>query len=131
MPGGATASGGRCAGRPVAAVPLPGVMWGYGSKVVETENDSEFITAAEAFNAPIYKSMEDHPMWKIDPKYEPIKESGKYGHLYGWPAPGDEKSQQVTNSFIIPNMFAKAVTGTSTKDAMLWAEAEIKRIYDG
>jgi multiple sugar transport system substrate-binding protein len=95
------------------------------------ENYSEFIMAAEAFNAPVYKGMEDHPVWKLDPKYEPIKESGKYGHLYGWPAPGDEKSQQVTNSFIIPNMFAKAVTGVSTKEAMAWAEAEIKRIYAG
>jgi multiple sugar transport system substrate-binding protein len=94
-----------------------------------TENYSEFIMAGEAFNAPVYKSMEDHPAWKIDPKYEPIKESGKYGHLYGWPAPGDEKSQQVTNSFVIPNMFAKAVTGVSTTEAMTWAEGEIKRMY--
>jgi multiple sugar transport system substrate-binding protein len=96
-----------------------------------TENYSEFVLAGESFNAPVYKSMEDHPAWKIDPKYEPIKESGKYGHLYGWPAPGDEKSQQVTNSFIIPNMFAKAVTGNSVKEAMAWAEGEIKRIYGG
>lgn len=97
----------------------------------DTETYSEFVMVSEAFNAPVFKGMEDHPVWKVDPKYEPIKESGKYGHLYGWPAPGDEKSQQMTNSFIIPNMFAKAVTGTSTKDAMLWAEAEIKRIYEG
>jgi multiple sugar transport system substrate-binding protein len=96
-----------------------------------TENYSQFIMASECFNAPVYKSMEDHPAWKIDPKYEPIKESGKYGHLYGWPAPGDEKSQQVTNSFIIPNMFAKAVTGVSPREAMAWAEGEIKRIYGG
>jgi multiple sugar transport system substrate-binding protein len=96
-----------------------------------TENYSEFIMAGESFNAPVYKSMEDHPAWKIDPKYEPIKEGGQYGHLYGWPAPGDEKSQQVTNSFVIPNMFAKAVTGTSTKEAIAWAEGEIKRIYGG
>lgn len=97
----------------------------------DTEHYSEFILAGESFNAPVYKSMEDHPAWRIDPKYEPIKESGKYGHLYGWPAPGDEKSQQVTNSFIIPNMFAKAVTGVSTKEAMAWAEGEIRRIYGG
>jgi disulfide oxidoreductase YuzD len=36
----------------------------------------------------------------------------------------------VTNSFIIPIMFAKAVGGSTTKDAMEWAEAEIKRIYN-
>jgi multiple sugar transport system substrate-binding protein len=96
-----------------------------------TENYSEFIMASECFNAPVYRSMENHPAWRADPKYEPIKESGQYGHLYGWPAPGDERSQQVTYSFVIPNMFAKAVTGASTKEAMAWAEGEIRRIYGG
>jgi multiple sugar transport system substrate-binding protein len=96
-----------------------------------TENYSQFIMASECFNAPVYKSMEDHPAWTTDPKYEPIKESGKYGHLYGWPAPGDEKSQHVTYAFVIPNMFAKAIMGASTKEAINWAEAEIRRIYGG
>ena len=94
-----------------------------------TEHYSEFILASECFNAPVYKNMEDHPAWKTDPKYDPIKESGKYGHLYGWPAPGDEKSQQVTYAFVIPNMFAKAVTGATTQEAIAWAEGEVKRIY--
>jgi multiple sugar transport system substrate-binding protein len=93
------------------------------------DNYLEFIIASECFNAPVYKSMEAHSAWKTDPKYEPIKESGKYGHLYGWPAPGDEKSQQVTYAFVIPNMFAKAVTGVPTKEAIIWAEGEIRRIY--
>jgi multiple sugar transport system substrate-binding protein len=93
------------------------------------ENYSDFISASECFNAPVYKSMEDHPAWKTDAKYEAIKESGKFGHLYGWPAPGDEKSQQVTYAFVIPNMFAKAVTSASTNEAIAWAEGEIRRIY--
>ena len=32
---------------------------------------------------------------------------------------------------ILPNMIAKAVTGTSTKEAMAWAEKEMKRIIAG
>lgn len=95
----------------------------------EQEIYNGYVNAAQAFDAPVFKSMEDHPVWAIDPKYEPIKRSAQYGHLYGWPAPGDERSQQVTNSFIIPIMFAKAVGGTPTKEAMAWAEMEIKRIY--
>jgi multiple sugar transport system substrate-binding protein len=87
--------------------------------------------ASECFNAPVYKSMEDHSAWETDPKYEPIKEGGQFGHLYGWPAPGDEKSQQVTSAFVVPNMFAKAVTGAPTKEVMAWAEGEIRRIYAG
>jgi multiple sugar transport system substrate-binding protein len=95
----------------------------------DQENYNEYVNAAQAFDAPVFKSMEDHPVWAIDPKYKAIKESTQYGHLYGWPAPGDERSQQVTNSYIIPIMFAKAVGGSSTAEAMAWAEAEIKRIY--
>ena len=49
-------------------------------------------------------------------------------HPYGWPAPPDEGTQLITDSYIIPNMFAKVVTNASTpKDAMKWAETEIKR----
>jgi multiple sugar transport system substrate-binding protein len=95
----------------------------------DQENYNEYVNAAQAFDAPVFKSLEDHPIWAIDPKYKPIKESSQYGHLYGWPAPGDERSQQVNNSYIIPIMFAKAVGGSTTKEAMEWAETEIKRIY--
>jgi hypothetical protein len=35
----------------------------------------------------------------------------------------------VTYAFVIPNMFAKAVTGAPTKEAITWAEGEIRRIY--
>ncbi len=95
----------------------------------EKESYDEYVNAAQAFDAPVFQSMEDHPVWTIDPKYEPIKASAPFGHLYGWPAPGDARSQQVSNSYIIAIMFAKAVQGTSTQEVMAWAEEEIKRIY--
>ena len=41
-----------------------------------------------------------------------------------WPAPPSDKVQRITNEFILPNMIAKAVTGTSTKDAIAWAEVD-------
>ena len=42
-----------------------------------------------------------------------------------------DKVQLITNSYILPNMIAKAVTGTATKDAIVWAENEMKRILAG
>jgi hypothetical protein len=39
--------------------------------------------------------------------------------------------QLITNSFIMPNMIAKAVTGTSTKDSLAWAENEMKKVMAG
>ena len=52
-------------------------------------------------------------------------------HCYGWPAPPSDKVQLITNSFIMPNMIAKAVTGTATKDAIVWAENEMKKVMAG
>ena len=50
---------------------------------------------------------------------------------YGWPAPPSDKIERITNEFILPNMIAKAVTGTSTKEAVVWGEKELKRILAG
>ncbi len=52
-------------------------------------------------------------------------------HCYGWPAPPSDKIQLITNSFILPNMIAKAVTGTSTKEAIAWGANEMKKILAG
>jgi hypothetical protein len=53
----------------------------------------------------------------------------QYSHLYGWPAPPDERIQLITNSYVIPNMVARVVTkAAKPKEAMVWAEAEIKRL---
>jgi len=88
----------------------------------------EWIMSGDNYNHPTWRDMETHAVWDLDPKYKPLKSMIQYSHLYGWPAPPDEKLQVVTNSYIIPNMFAKVVTNASSpKDAMKWAETEIKR----
>src|SRR5262245_5240782 len=95
------------------------------------ETYDEWIMAADAFNLPSYEKLQDHPVLKTDPKYAALTAPGVQYHLYGWPAPGTDKVQQITNEFILPNMIAKAVTGTPTKDALAWAEKEMKRIISG
>jgi multiple sugar transport system substrate-binding protein len=91
----------------------------------------EYIMSGDAFLLPTYTNLADHPVLKTDPKFAAFKQEGVQFHIYGWPAPPTDKVQLITNSFIMPNMIAKAVTGTSTKDAMAWAETEIKKIMAG
>jgi multiple sugar transport system substrate-binding protein len=88
----------------------------------------EWIMTADAFNLPSYEKLQDHPVLKTDPKYAALSAPGVQYHLYGWPAPGTDKVQRITNEYILPNMIAKAVTGTPTKEALAWAEKEMKRI---
>ncbi len=91
----------------------------------------EYIMSGDAFNLPVYEKLQDHPVLRSDPKYAALKGEGVQYHGYGWPAPGSDKVQLITNSYILPNMIAKAVTGTATKDAIAWAETEMKRIMAG
>jgi multiple sugar transport system substrate-binding protein len=91
----------------------------------------EYVMSGDAFNLPVYASLQDHPVLKTDAKFANLKGEGVQYHIYGWPAPSSDKVQLITNSFILPNMLAKAVTGTSTKEAIAWAEAEMKKIMAG
>jgi multiple sugar transport system substrate-binding protein len=89
-----------------------------------------YITASDNYNHPVFETLETHPVWNLDPKYEPLKTMGQYSHLFTWPAPPDPKAQIVIYNYIIANMYAKAVTGTPTTEAIAWAEGEIKRVYE-
>jgi multiple sugar transport system substrate-binding protein len=91
----------------------------------------EYIMSGDAFNLPVYENLQDHPVLKTDPKYAALRGEGVQYHVYGWPAPPSEKIQLITNTYLLPNMLAKAVTGTSTKDSIAWAEAEMKKILAG
>ena len=91
----------------------------------------DYIMSGDAFNMPVYTNHQDHPVFKTDPKFANLKSEGVQYHIYGWPAPPSDKIQLITNSFILPNMIAKAVTGTSTKDAVAWADTEMKKIVAG
>ena len=90
----------------------------------------EWVMSGDNYNHPVWRDMENHAVWDIDPKYKPLKSIVQYSHLYGWPAPPDERIQVVTNSYIIPNMVARVVTNTNKpKDAIVWAETEIRKLF--
>ena len=91
----------------------------------------EYVMSGDAFNLPVYANLQDHPVLKTDAKFAALKPEGVQFHCYGWPAPPSDRVQRITNEFILPNMVAKAVTGTSTKEAVAWAEKEMKRILAG
>ena len=95
------------------------------------ETYDEYIMAGDAFNLPVYEKLQDHPVLRTDPKYAALKGEGVQYHTYGWPAPPSDKVQLITNTYLLPNMIAKAVTGTSTKDAIAWAENEMRKILAG
>src|SRR5256712_900854 len=128
-------------GRHTVGVPRSLAAWKFSKNVdlakeflrwfFEPAQYHEWIMSGANYNPPVWRDMENHAVWNIDPKSEPLKTIAQYSHLYGWPAPPDERIQLVTNSCILPNMFAKVVTNAAKpKEAILWAETEIKRGLD-
>ena len=129
------------AGRHTVGVPRSLGIWKFSKNVdvareflrwfYEPAQYHEWVMSGDNYNHPVWRDMENHPVWDIDPKYKPLRSVIQYSHLYGWPAPADERIQLVTNSYIIPNMVAKVVTNAAKpKEAIAWAETEIKRTVE-
>jgi multiple sugar transport system substrate-binding protein len=129
------------AGRHTVGVPRSLGIWKFSKNVdlareflrwfYEPAQYHEWVMSGDNYNHPVWRDMENHPVWDIDPKYKPLRSAIQYSHLYGWPAPPDERIQLVTNSYIIPNMVAKVVTNAAKpKEAIAWAETEIKRTVE-
>jgi multiple sugar transport system substrate-binding protein len=129
-------------GRHETDVPRHLAIWAF-SKNVEPAKEwiryligkrdvyDEYVMSGDAFNLPIYERLQDHPVLKTDAKFAGLKGEGTSYHAYGWPAPPSDRVQLITNSFILPNMIAKAVTGTATREAIAWAETEMTRMLAG
>jgi len=49
--------------------------------------------------------------------------------IVGYPGSPDSKAGQVNNTYIIPQMMAKAVNGQSADQAIKFAEDQLKTIY--
>lgn len=98
----------------------------------QKENFDAFITASDGYNQPLLKAYATHPIWGTNPKYAFAPEIGKYSHTQGYPGTPTKFSQVVAQLYIIPDMFGSAATGKmSTKEAIEWAEKEIKEVYAG
>jgi multiple sugar transport system substrate-binding protein len=72
---------------------------------------------------------EKHPMWDREPAVTVFRDTPKYGRNMGHAGPHDRKSSEVQAKYIITDMYARAVKGESAKDAVAWAEKELKLVY--
>jgi multiple sugar transport system substrate-binding protein len=95
------------------------------------ENYSAWIVASDGFNHPALRSYENHPIWQQNPKFTFLPQEGQYGRSRGWPAKPNEHIQIIEDSFILPDMVAKAVTGTPIDQAIQWGEDQVRRVLEG
>ena len=97
----------------------------------EPEQQNAFIVAGAGYNQPFLKAYDEHPIWSRDPKLKALIGFANWSALSGWPGPPTRGAPLVFNSYILPNMCAKAVGGMPTKEAVAWAEQEVRKAYEG
>ena len=78
---------------------------------------------------PFLHAYDDAPMWKVEPRNLPYRDSLETSHLPGWPAPLSRAQSESVAKYVVIDMFAKACAGKSTKEVIADAEAQLKQIY--
>lgn len=100
------------------------LRWLYDDKQL-----SAWLVAADAYYAPFLHAYDKHPMWNVEPRYLPFKESLETSRLPGWPGPPSHAMSESMAKYVVADMFAKACQGTSTKNVIATAVAQLKQIY--
>ncbi len=95
---------------------------------------AQWKTAFEAstgYNHPLLRAFEAKPMPILgsDPKLQLLQDVGQYAATVGYPGPPTAAAGQVNNTYVVPNMFAKAVSGSKPEEAIAEAERQIRDIY--
>ena len=88
-----------------------------------------WYASADSYYQPFLHAYDDAPMWQVEPRNIPYRDAMATAHLPGWPAPPDRHLAEAVAKYVIVDMFAKACSGTSTKDAIKAAETQLKGIY--
>ena len=68
-------------------------------------------------------------MWNVEPRNLPYRDALANAHLPGWPAPASRQLAESVAKYVVIDMFAKACAGSSTKDVIKDAAAQLKDIY--
>jgi len=88
-----------------------------------------WLAIAESYYQPFLHEYDNAPMWQVEPRNIPYRDAMATAHLPGWPAPPNRQLAESVAKYVVVDMFAKACSGTSTKDAIKNAESQLKQIY--
>ena len=70
-------------------------------------------------------------MWeRTDEPLRAFRTSSRGTRMLGHAGPPTAKATEAYTKYIITDMYAKAVQGPSSGDAVKWAEGELKKIYE-
>lgn len=90
----------------------------------------EWGKVTSGYNSPPLNDMWRKPMPGLeDPNFQIMQDWRELSFVAGWQGPFHRAIEEINATFVMPNMFARAVRGESPDAAMKWAEGEYKRIF--
>ncbi|HZS32379.1 MAG TPA: extracellular solute-binding protein [Methylomirabilota bacterium] len=96
------------------------------------ENYEKWFLTQEAYSVGATKAWEKHPMWAtVDEPLKMFRNAANNTRLFGYAGPSTAKATEAFSKYIITDMYARSVQGTSPEDAVRGADAELKKIYEG
>jgi multiple sugar transport system substrate-binding protein len=88
-----------------------------------------WYASADSYYQPLLHGYDKAPMWDVEPRNKPYRDALSTAHLPGWPAKASRQLAESVAKYVVVDMFAKACAGSSTKDVIKNAEAQLKEIY--
>ncbi len=85
------------------------------------ESQKLFLTLGEGYDMPVLPRFDANPPYASDPQLRPLVGFMRNAHLAAYPAPSDARAEKAYQTYIIPNMFARAVQSSSNRDAIAFA----------
>ena len=101
----------------------------YIEYLLAKEQFSPWLAEGAGMHGGVLRTYDDDPFWNADPRIVGFKDTARFIQLPGYPGPPTRASAEIQSKFIIVDMFVKAIQGTPTKEAILWAESEMMKIH--
>jgi len=97
---------------------------------MERAQYDKYFEVMDTFGIPGTRGYKDHALWRKDPKTAVFPETLQYARQVGHAGPPGRKATEALSKYILVDMFAKSIQGLAPEDAVKWAEAELKKIYE-
>ena len=107
----------------------PGLAKEFIKYYMAKEQYDKWIDIMEGYGIGPTKIWYNHRAWFRDPKLAAFRDPIKDARHPGFAGPPSRKASEALAKFIIIDMFAKAIQGASSEEALRWATDELKRIY--
>jgi multiple sugar transport system substrate-binding protein len=84
------------------------------------ESQKLLLTLGQGYDMPVLPHFDVNPPYAADPQLRPEVGFLRNAHLAAYPAAPDSRAEKAYQTYIVPNMFARAAQG-SNKDAIAFA----------